>query len=42
MSENLSDFFQLIAEAKKEKKKLKEEEDKFISEIIDANELIHR
>jgi hypothetical protein len=40
MSENLSDFFQLIAEAKKEKKKLKEEEDKFISEIIDANDVV--
>jgi hypothetical protein len=45
MSENLSDFFNLIAEAKSENKKLKEEEDKFISELIDANgfvdEILH-
>ena len=40
MSENLSDFFHLIAEAKKERKKLKEEEDKFISEIIGANDVV--
>ena len=40
MSENLSDFFNLIAEANKEKKKLKEEEDKFISELIGANDIV--
>ena len=40
MSENLSDFFNLIAEANKKKKKLKEEEDKFISELIGANDIV--
>jgi hypothetical protein len=40
MSENLSEFFNLIAEANKEKKKLKEEEDKFISELIGANDIV--
>jgi hypothetical protein len=40
MSENLSDFFNLIAEANKEKKKLREEEDKFISELIGANDIV--
>ena len=40
MSENLSDFFNLIAEANKEKKKLKEEEDKFITELIGANDIV--
>ena len=40
MSENLSDFFNLIAEANKKKKKLKEQEDRFISEIIGANDVV--
>jgi hypothetical protein len=40
MSDNLSDFFNLISEANKEKKKLKEEEDKFISELIGANDIV--
>lgn len=40
MSENLSDFFKLIAEANKKKKKLKEQEDRFISEIIGANDVV--
>ena len=42
MSENLSDFFNLIAEANKKKKKLKEEEDKFITELIGANDLVEK
>ena len=40
MSENLSDFFNLIAEANNQKKKLKEEEDKFISELIGSNNIV--
>ena len=40
MSENLSDFFNLIAEANKKKKKLKEQEERFISEIIGANDVV--
>ena len=40
MSENISDFFNLIAEANNQKKKLKEEEDKFISELIGSNNIV--
>ena len=40
MSENLSNFFNLIAEANNQKKKLKEEEDKFISELIGSNNIV--
>ena len=42
MSENLSDFFNLIAEANKKKKKLKEEEDKFINQLIGANDAVEK
>jgi hypothetical protein len=42
MSENLSDFFNLIAEANKKKKKLKEEEDKFINQLIGANDVVEK
>jgi hypothetical protein len=42
MSDNLSDFFNLIAEANKKKKKLKEEEDKFITELIGSNDAVEK
>jgi hypothetical protein len=42
MSENLSDFFNLISEANKNKKKLKEEEDKFITQLIGANDVVDK
>jgi hypothetical protein len=42
MSENLSDFFNLISEANKNKKKLKEEEDKFITQLIGANDAVDK
>ena len=37
MPENLGDFFKLLSEEKNKKQKLQEEEENFISEIIDAD-----